>query len=524
MEKMLRIPLAIMVTVLCVFLIARGANAKSCPTTLTSADCGCVADKPNTMYTLGEDMVCSTRHGIIIGAEGVTIDGAGHKLSGAGTPIGERHCELNVYPELEEDNDSSRIWCVGHPCRQADVQPHDNDPKTHDGCLDSGILNADPTTCQGGFSNVTIKNLEITGWCDGIFVSGTGTEGEETRLTGLLIEGNIIHDNGNPDCGTYTPCPGGDGGDWTHRYYNDAIFTAEIGIDAPGADADVACREYTVGGNEYPDLVASSTGGCEPLPSKRNIIRHNRIYNQMGCGTISCPGGNGINLQGGLELDHPIWSGCNEIVDNYIQHCAMSGIQYTHASTHNRIHRNYVVGNGFGGITDPCGWCDGNYIYDNVAKDNYGCGIGINAVVRILHNYCIGTKAVQNPEYTKLGYESAAKGVGILVGECSGDHYGNGIVVGDNECSEILGNTAVGSAYKDILSASSATGDENMCKTTNNYNDSSASGCRYMAGDRLDCEADLDHDCKVSSKDFDIFSGQWDWGADLNKPACFSAK
>lgn len=517
MGKMLRISLAMMVSVLSVFLVAGGAGAASCPTTLTSANCGCVADSPNTTYTLSEDMVCSTRHGIIIGAPGVTIDGAGHKLDGSGTPIGNRHCEANVYL----DHGSVAMWCTGHPCRQADVQPHDNDRDTYSGCIDSGIVNAGNETavttgsCQGGFSNVTIKNLEITGWCNGITMSGRCDP--EERLTGILIEGNCIHDNGGGDCGSYTPEPTGDGGDWEHRYYNDAIFTAEIGISASESDKDVDCREYKVGHNEYPDLIEN---GSE-LPSNRNIIRHNLIYNQKGCGTVSCPGGNGINLQGGMEIDHPIWSGCNEIEKNYIKHCAMSGIQYTHATTHNRIHGNYLVGNGFGGITDPCPWCHDNYLYDNVAKDNYGCGIGINAMGKIMNNYCLDTMPVQNSEYSKLGYGGAANGVGIMTVEVCGD-YGSNIICTEGEPSKILGNTCVGNADQDIKDAGNdgaggvATGSQNMCKTGGGF----TPGCQYLAGDRLNCRADLNHDCKVSYGDFDILSGHWNWGLDPSKPKC----
>ncbi|MGD8386622.1 MAG: hypothetical protein PVG49_05750, partial [Desulfobacteraceae bacterium] len=82
-------------------------------------------------YTLTADLTCSTRHGLIVGNEYITIDGAGFKIDGSGLAMSSRNCEVMVAPEEEPD----RMWCVGHPCRQS----------ADGNVLDSGIVNANTT-------------------------------------------------------------------------------------------------------------------------------------------------------------------------------------------------------------------------------------------------------------------------------------------------------------------------------------------------------------------------------------------
>lgn len=499
MERMLKVPLSLMVLVLSVFLVAGTASAKSCPTTLTSADCGCVADIPNQTYTLAEDMICSTRHGIIIGAEGVTIDGAGYKLDGGG--VSGRHCAVLTEPASGDDPG----WCVGHPCRAAADTECRSGAGEGDCCIDSGILNARGTdgdgnlaggcnssapACQGGCNKVTIKNLEITGWCTGIFMSGDCAEGSERRLTGILIEGNYIHDNGNGDCGSYT-CYDSDHGAWTNTYYNDAIFLAEVGISAFEPGVAPPCIECEKGSTECPDLVEQAWNSCYRLSSMRNIIRGNRIENQKGCGTISCPGGNGINLNGGLELEpytNVVWAGCNDIYNNRILNCDMSGIQYQHATIYNRIHDNYCSGNKLGGITDACSWCHENYVYDNTLVENGAMGIGVNAGAMITNNVSILNEPVGStlqPLCTCHGYPCDGIGIALGADACSdpGDEF-------PGRTSKVFANTAWGNASADIQSPILPEGihDGNFCGTTggayydtNAFNGGSpgAGGCQY---------------------------------------------
>ena len=432
--------------------------------------CGAVVTKS---CTLTANMNCNTRHGLIIGAAGITIDGDGFTLDGSSLAMTSRHCAVNVAPE----DDADRLWCVGHPCRTADVTPADSDPLTFNGCLDSGVINAVTTLgggvtgaqmCEGGFDNVTVKNLEITGFCDGIFMSGdcecnvvangrtecavspAGTS--EYRLTEIVIEGNYIHDNGNSDCGTYQEAAGGDGGDWTRRYYNDAIFLTQVGIDGDTAGNPPACEEYTMDGVAYPDLITNGLA----LPATRNRVTMNTIHEQHGCACVSCPGGSGININGGLEeFDENdnftgTWTGCDEIIKNRVRGCDVSGITYHHGLKYTRIHGNDVTRNKFGGIANGCAWAGDHYIYDNVAKQNYGAGIAVNATAKIKNNIVTHTRPAVG-EVAELYMGVVSGGHGIFAGEAG---------------SELARNMSYANAGTDIRAMDVAGTDthDNMCQ------------------------------------------------------------
>ena len=511
--------------VLAVFAFMPVSASANCVGATQIFSCG---DVVTESCTFNADMNCHTRHGLIIGASGITIDGAGFTLNGNGTA--GRHCAVNVAPE----DDPDRLWCVGHPCRTADVTPADDDPLTFNGCLDSGIINAkttlgggvDPAVpmCQGGFDDVTVKDLQITGWCDGIFMSGDcesstawrGTcfenpeGGFEYRLTGIIIEGNHIYANGNNACGNYTPAAGGDGGDWDVRLYNDAIFTAELGLDESNSSVWAADNGLAAEGsplwrwhvwwkidnsNNFTVLTKNTCPGNigwmasykQPMfpwwklwtvlpPNKRsfpNRIVHNVILDQKGCSCISCAGANGINLQGGLEVggpngEDPVGNcGANEIGNNYIASCDMSGISYSHATKHNRIHGNFLIKNLFGGITDPCGWCHDSYIFDNRAEGNMGVNIATGAMSTIVNNECFKAQALGvNDERRELGYAGpACEGTGILVGE-------------DSAVSVISENTSCYNSFADIVDGSGAAiGDENKCNSSMGF----TPGCKYKS-------------------------------------------
>ena len=616
MEKMLKVPLMMFAITLGIFLVAGTAGAEICcvqsvvvdgdfcnPADVTYMDCpggnggvaGCgghVAYAPGDVVThnaagpvvFTTDMIAPVglRHGLIIGATGVVINGCDQVLDG-GAAAG-RNCEVDTY--LEDDcggppNDP-RIWCTGHPCRQASdqcvegrcrcidangnnmgnctcanglpctplqvggvwvCQCADGNPCDCDAgetctpllvnvdehcCIDSGILNAYSTwkdaqndimydgdgggcsghvPCQGGCDSVTVKNLKITGWCDGIFMSGdcqdTG-RGNEYRLTWLRIQGNAIYNNGNHDCGVYTPATCEGGCDWERHYYNDAIFLAAVGIDSAGPGLNPACEEYRDANDvEYPDLI---TGGA-PLPANRNIVEHNKIRFQYGCGCVSCPGGNGINLNGGVEEEPFFWSGCNEIAYNLVRDCDMSGIQYQHTTKFNRIHGNLCVENGLGGITDPCGWCEDHYIYDNVCRRNFGPGIGVNAMARIKKNISSENRAI--PADSR--YNQSAAGFGCLGYPCGGI----GILCGGGDgASELRHNTCCCNQTFDIFDAKAGTpggayGSSNMCDNPDGYN--APDGCEYSCASPRHftwCPGDINVDCRVNFFDRQLFFGE----------------
>ena len=568
MKKISKISLTMLVLTLSIFLVAGTGNA-NCIDDADGTSYGCGATIPaGHSCTFNADLVCAAPgHGLLIGGPGVTIDGAGYKLDGQG--VAGRNCEVAQMTPGDPDQG----WCLDHPCRCASNNPGGPLPTACDGCIDSGILNVLPANaapggnCQGGSNHVTVKSLVITGWCDGIFMSGTcgnNPPTTEVRLTGIVIEGNIIHDCG-AGCGNYTQvaCPNdGEEGYWDYPNYNDAIYLAQVGLDETNCDAwgptEIpqvgqvglpAETDYTNWCAQFNFWIKRCPAPCQCKPTSNpncafctcwervqkraleeergcfmNVVRDNIIYDQKGCAKISCPGGNGINLNGGIELfdDDDVfigrWCGGNDIANNVIKHSAMSGIMYTHATKHNRIHGNKLVGNLFGGITDPCGWCDDNYIFDNQAVGNYGMGIAIAAKATIANNYCLDNMAVTDPNLQLLCYPF--QGFGIY-SEGSG--------------SEIVGNICCGNAAADIMDGGAAVGDQNMCKRTNAFCDdddptnaiacetafagaAGPGGCRYVCDSRLNCKSDINHDCTVDSNDQAQFNSDWFWQTTLGNP------
>ena len=134
------------VAIAIVFLIAAVGSA-SAVTVINSCDFD--ADTQNEHYVLGRNLTCSgSEHGIIIGADGVVIDGYNETACGGkcwingGSPIS--HAWAGVYDYL-----------------------HDN---------------------------IVIKNLEVKQFRNGIYLKGDVDE--EDRVENVTIENCVIHDNG----------------------------------------------------------------------------------------------------------------------------------------------------------------------------------------------------------------------------------------------------------------------------------------------------------------------------------------
>lgn len=122
-------------------------SAKDCGDGVAPCECGdtVVAD-----WTFASDMTCPSGHGLIIGADGITIDGAGYAIAGTGS----------AFCGWISETDPSQGDC--------------------------GIYNP-------GYNNVVIKNLEIKSFCNGIALHGTGQNPVEDNT----IENCIIHHSGN---------------------------------------------------------------------------------------------------------------------------------------------------------------------------------------------------------------------------------------------------------------------------------------------------------------------------------------
>ena len=105
--------------------------------------------------TFNGSMSCPAGHGLVIGKDGITIDGNGYALIGSG----DASC----------------------------AQITESDP----GAGDCGILN-------NGYDRVTIKDLTVEGFCSGIALRGSGSN----PAKGNTIDACVIRENGNPDDGT----------------------------------------------------------------------------------------------------------------------------------------------------------------------------------------------------------------------------------------------------------------------------------------------------------------------------------
>ena len=137
--------------------IATGSASANCIGDVTGTVFGC-GDTVFERCTLDGDMDCGSGHGLIVGEDGITINGYNStqgeyfKITGGKT--------LTACVWISETN----------PC--ADTAYH-------------GIYNP-------GYDNVVIRNLEIENFCTGIWLYGTGAN----KVGNNTVDNCTIHDNG----------------------------------------------------------------------------------------------------------------------------------------------------------------------------------------------------------------------------------------------------------------------------------------------------------------------------------------
>ena len=150
----------LVVTALLLIFFMGTANAKDCGIGVADCECGdtVVAD-----WTFTGDLRCpSETHGLTVGADGITIDGAGFKITGSET--------ASVCDWVGESNPGTG-YC--------------------------GIFNL-------GHDNIVITNLELEKFCTGIGLQGSGAN----PVVSNTIENCEVHDNGNATCTTDTATHG----------------------------------------------------------------------------------------------------------------------------------------------------------------------------------------------------------------------------------------------------------------------------------------------------------------------------
>jgi parallel beta-helix repeat protein len=260
-----------------------------------SRDGACIADD-GTVFTCGDtvtksctlngSMSCPPGHGLIVGTDEIAIDGAGYMITGTATAA---NCK----------------WA-------GESTP----------CTVSGIYNA-------GYDNVTLKNLEIEGFCTGIALAGTGAN----KVRNNTIDNCSIHDNG------------------FNTTFNDL------------------------------DMV---THGIHASYVRYLEITGNEIYNNEGTGDFCGAGGNGIFIYAGVSENY-----C-DIRHNKLHDNAKAGFWTKMKLSKSTISYNEVWGNGNGagigddvrgGIVLRCKKSDENLISYNDVHDHsaggYGYGIYI---------------------------------------------------------------------------------------------------------------------------------------------------
>ena len=386
------------------------ATSAGCIGVETGTDFGC-GDTVTESCTLNENMNCTSGHGLEIGENGITIDGNGHRIDGVATG----KCD---------------------------------DPFTKR----TGIYSL-------GYDNITIKNLEVTNFCHGIWFrwDDMGYGGGKVIVNNVTIDNCKVHDNGymedpeDPDAGTPVI---------THGVYLMALFNS--------------------------------------------TITNNEVYNNCGSGTSCEGGGNGVFLRGyaGYGANN------NSIAHNNIHNNSKGGFFAKMMPEYNNIRYNEVYGNGQGGIILRCKKAGHNLIELNNASANYGDGIFVGGNSNTIRDNLVRDN-IDGPRFTG----TVGDGDGIDMGRSDGsrNNYIFNNTVCNNEGTDIKVCHAEGRGNH---------GDENTCDTTYNYNDEGAMGCTYICNRFADFSAEPKKGASPLEVNFtdksqpqeDIASWLWDFG------------
>ncbi|MEA2075485.1 MAG: right-handed parallel beta-helix repeat-containing protein [Euryarchaeota archaeon] len=271
-----------------VFLIAAigsaSANGVCCVDYPACTQYFSATDTVTQSCTFNDTMVCTectgkpAVHALVIGVDDITIDGNGYALIGN---VNEGDCEW-----IDETNPQS-------------------------GCC--GILNLE------GYDNVTIKNLEISTFCNGIGLKGAWNNWVEDNR----IDNCDIHDNGFNT-------------GWSVSHGIHVVFT------------------------------------------KNSTIINNTIHHNKGTGTGCGDGGNGVFVYGSGSGPNYMLIHNNTLYNN-----RKSGFFTKYMMRNSTLSNNTAYGNGFGdchecaGINFRCINTDSNIVEHNNCSGNYGSGIYI---------------------------------------------------------------------------------------------------------------------------------------------------
>jgi parallel beta-helix repeat protein len=276
----------------------------------------------NQSCTFNGSMSCPAGYGLIMGADDIIIDGASYTLDGVNS--GE---------------------CTG------------SFPRT-------GIMNVRgfyDGAMHFSYNNVTIENLEIKNFCNGIRLKGDASY----TIDNNTIYNCSVHHNGN----------------------------SSIAGGMHGIKMHFVCNSF---------------------------ITHNIIYNNtakvgQGCGA----GGNGIELMGTPEgWGHADY---NIIAHNNIFDNRKAGIFLKAKPRFNDISHNNLTGNGQGGIILRCKCSNSNTIRSNNASHNWGSGIYVGGNYNNLTSNIVCNNK-NGSVYTAI---DDGNGCGISIGRSDGGSTNN---------------------------------------------------------------------------------------------------
>ncbi len=275
-------PAAVLLLALC--LLAVGAQA------LTDSP-ALVIDEPG-LYTLDHDLAPDATVGVLINGSDVVFDGMGHSIAGTGA----------------------------------------------NGSV--GVLVSGRTTAEGEMSaNVTVRNLTVSGWDDGIRIAET---------TGTVVEHVVAEQNG---VGLGISPTTGITGD---HHVRDSVFRENTGagLDLFYPAEGITIERCEVTGNGV-GISAFDIGHGSP-----NTLADSEISRNTGDGLNSRDGSFSVvrnctvaaNGDDGLEFEH----GGAEIVGCHIEKNAAAGVDVSDRGGSD-IHGNWIEGNAIG-VSDGGDW------------------------------------------------------------------------------------------------------------------------------------------------------------------------
>ena len=384
----------------------------------------CTFDANITVSDAGE--TGAVTHGLRIGADEITVDGDGYILTGAGCVPDVCYCEESTDPS----------------------------PYCH-----SGIVNT-------GYNNVTIKNITITNFCQGISMKKESAGGSIENCT---VERSTIRHNGY-----IAPGP-----NWDDERNPCAIFLYNV---------------------------------------DNSTVTNCTIYNQSGQNTDACwAGGHGVRFH--QRADH------NTVTNNTIHDCEGAGVYAKMQSKYEHVAYNHIYHNGFdkggyefyfvsGGIKGACIHSSNWTIENNTIENNTGPGIFMGGEYNTIRYNTIKNSTSNTPDDNwghgiGVDLHRGGRGNTVSFNNITG-HEEYGIYVQYQDLyTEIHNNTVCLNGDADIYVrdrnsgySGTTTGDNNTCDTTYNYDDEGTSGCTYH------CPASVGPDLIISDLTVKWVTGQ----------------